>query len=145
MKSDIVKHISGLLLPFVQVFGIYVVLFGHLSPGGGFAGGSILGASMILYRFVYGSQASDEKFKYRHMMKVVSLALVAYGLIKGYVFVGAYLGWHAGLGPGSPATFLSGGYIMPLNILIGAVVAVTFYFIATLFEEGDLENADPRQ
>ena len=145
MKSDIVKRISGLLLPFVQVFGIYVILFGHLSPGGGFAGGSILGASMILYRFVYGVEASEARFKYRHLMKVVSLALVTYGLIKGYVFIGAFMHWRSGLGPGNPASFLSGGYIMPLNILIGAVVAITFYFIATLFEEGDLENADPRQ
>ncbi|MDK2866444.1 MAG: multicomponent Na+:H+ antiporter subunit [Clostridiales bacterium] len=145
MKSSIAKHVSGLLLPFVQVFGIYVILFGHLSPGGGFAGGSILGASMILYRFVYGAEASDRKFKYHYMLKIACTALIFYGLIKGYVFIGAFLGWHNPVGTGTVGSLFSGGFIMPLNVLVGAVVAITFYFIATLFEEGDFGNADPHQ
>jgi len=36
------------LLPFIQLFGLYVIVHGHYSPGGGFQGGVILGASFIL-------------------------------------------------------------------------------------------------
>jgi len=130
------------MLPFIQVFGIYVILFGHISPGGGFAGGSILGASLILYRFVNGGQVADEKFKYNYLLKIACSALILYGLIKGYVFVSAAMGHHALIGTGQPGTLLSGGFIMPLNVLVGLVVAITFYFIAVLFEEGELEHAD---
>jgi len=145
MKSSIFKHITSLLLPFVQIFGIYIMLFGHLSPGGGFAGGSILGASLILFRFVYGSETTDANFKKAYMMRLALVSLMLYGLLKGYVFISAALGLHNVIGIGTPGTLLSGGFIMPLNVLVGLVVAVTFYFIAVLFEEGDFKNANTRQ
>ena len=31
------------------MFGVYVILSGHISPGGGFSGGAIMGAGLILY------------------------------------------------------------------------------------------------
>lgn len=142
MKSSIIKNITNLMLPFIQIFGLYVILFGHLSPGGGFAGGSIIGASLILFRFVNGSDVTDHKFKYQYLLRLACSALILYGLMKGYVFVSAFLGLHDLVGTGIPGTLLSGGFIMPLNILVGLVVAITFYFIAVLFEEGELEHAD---
>jgi multicomponent Na+:H+ antiporter subunit B len=45
----IIKTICRLLIPFIQIFALYVICFGHYSPGGGFQGGVILGASIILY------------------------------------------------------------------------------------------------
>ena len=44
----IIKTICRLLVPFIQIFGLYVIAHGHYSPGGGFQGGVILGASIIL-------------------------------------------------------------------------------------------------
>ncbi|MBW2195801.1 MAG: Na(+)/H(+) antiporter subunit B [Deltaproteobacteria bacterium] len=44
----IIKTICRLLVPFIQLFGLYVIAHGHYSPGGGFQGGVILGASIIL-------------------------------------------------------------------------------------------------
>ena len=44
----IVKTVCRILAPFVQLFGLYVIAHGHHSPGGGFQGGVILGASVIL-------------------------------------------------------------------------------------------------
>lgn len=144
MKSSIISNIIKLLLPFIQVFGIYVVLFGHLSPGGGFAGGSILGASMIIDRYLNGPEKTDAKYNKSNLLKIVSIALILYGIIKGSVFIGAFFGGHALIGTGVPATLISGGFILPLNILIGAVVAIVFYVIATLFEEGDIAHGDVR-
>ncbi len=144
MKSSIISNIIKLLLPFIQVFGIYVVLYGHLSPGGGFAGGSILGASMIIYRYLNGPVKTDAKYNKSNLLKIVSIALILYGIIKGSVFIGAFFGGHTLIGTGVPATLISGGFILPLNILIGAVVAIAFYVIATLFEEGDTAHGDVR-
>ena len=44
----IVKTVSSWVKVLIIVFGIYIVLFGHLTPGGGFAGGVILASSYIL-------------------------------------------------------------------------------------------------
>ena len=51
--DDILESITEIVFPFVVIFGIYVVLNGHLSPGGGFSGGAILSAGLILYDVVF--------------------------------------------------------------------------------------------
>jgi len=44
----IIKTVCRILAPFIQIFALYVIAHGHHSPGGGFQGGVILGASIIL-------------------------------------------------------------------------------------------------
>lgn len=126
----------------IQIFGAYVIVFGHISPGGGFSGGSIIGSSLILYRLAYGGEQADKRFPYKYLMRLSSTALVLYGTLKGLVFILEHLGFGRVVPVGFPGSLLSGGLIMPLNILVGIVVAITFYFIATLFEEGELEHVD---
>lgn len=48
--SVIVRTTCQFLVPFMQVFALYVLFHGHYSPGGGFQAGAILGASVILTR-----------------------------------------------------------------------------------------------
>ena len=45
-----------------QLFGIYVILNGHISPGGGFSGGAIIGAGLILYTNAYGFEKTERFF-----------------------------------------------------------------------------------
>ena len=52
--SVVVRTTCKVMIPFIQVFGLYVVFHGHESPGGGFQGGAILGASIILTRLTAG-------------------------------------------------------------------------------------------
>ena len=47
-RDLIVTTVCRLLIPFIQLFALYVIAHGHYSPGGGFQGGVILGASIIL-------------------------------------------------------------------------------------------------
>ena len=48
-RDTILQMASHLLVPVIVGFGVYVVLNGHLSPGGGFSGGAIIGAGLILH------------------------------------------------------------------------------------------------
>jgi multicomponent Na+:H+ antiporter subunit B len=67
---DIYKHTAGedliiktsvrFLVPFIQLFGLYVIVHGHYSPGGGFQGGVILGAAFILLALAFGLKTSQE-------------------------------------------------------------------------------------
>lgn len=54
----IIKTGCRLLIPFVQLFGLYVIAHGHHSPGGGFQGGVILGASVILFAISHDLRTS---------------------------------------------------------------------------------------
>ena len=47
-RDLVVEFISRQIIPFIQLFGLYVIAHGHHSPGGGFQGGVILAASIIL-------------------------------------------------------------------------------------------------
>ncbi|WP_211253938.1 MnhB domain-containing protein [Pelobacter seleniigenes] len=61
-ESLIIQTAVRMLVPFIQLFGLYVIVHGHYSPGGGFQGGVILGAS-----FVVLSLAFDQKFSMHYM------------------------------------------------------------------------------
>jgi len=52
----IVKTVSSWVKVLIFLFGIYIVLFGHLTPGGGFAGGVILACSYVLLLLAYGRE-----------------------------------------------------------------------------------------
>jgi multicomponent Na+:H+ antiporter subunit B len=48
--SENVRVVSALMVPFVLVFGVYVIAHGHYGPGGGFAGGVVLAVAVVLAR-----------------------------------------------------------------------------------------------
>jgi len=50
----IIRAVSRVLIPFIQLYALYVIMHGHYSPGGGFQGGVIMGASFILYLLTHG-------------------------------------------------------------------------------------------
>ncbi|HUS46951.1 MAG TPA: MnhB domain-containing protein [Phycisphaerae bacterium] len=56
--SLIVKNTAKLVTGFIAVFGIYIAMTGHLSPGGGFAGGVILAAAAVLVILAFGRRGA---------------------------------------------------------------------------------------
>jgi len=57
----IIRAVARLLIPFIQVYALYVIMHGHHSPGGGFQGGVILGASFILYLITHGLEEAKTR------------------------------------------------------------------------------------
>lgn len=74
-RSLIVGLACRVLFPFIFIYGIYVILFGHYNPGGGFQGGTILAADVIMLRLVLG------KATYKIFPPQMGLILGAIGLI----------------------------------------------------------------
>ncbi len=79
-ESLIIQTASRLLIPFIQLFGLYVIVHGHYSPGGGFQGGVILGASFVLLALAF-----DQKFSMQYMSEKTSGLLANTGAL---IFVG---------------------------------------------------------
>ena len=63
--SIIITTLTRLLTPFIQLFGLYVIMHGHSSPGGGFQGGVILGAGFILLAISFGIDEARQRFSER--------------------------------------------------------------------------------
>ena len=61
-EDIIVKTVCRILIPLVQLFGLYVIAHGHGSPGGGFQGGCILAASFILLLVAFDLVEAKKRF-----------------------------------------------------------------------------------
>lgn len=138
-KNDIIlQKVAFVLVPIIFLFGIYVILNGHISPGGGFSGGAIIGAGMILYVIAYGFDKMQKFFNENTYKIVKVLALSTYFLVVGYyILMGANnLENHISLGV--PGMIFSAGIILWLNICVGIEVACTMYAFYALFRRGGL-------
>jgi multicomponent Na+:H+ antiporter subunit B len=135
MNDVIVKSITRLVIPFVQVYGIYTILHGHISPGGGFSGGALIGTSLILYTMVYGSIKAHHKFSHQASELAESGGILIYvgvGLVAILVGMPFLTNLAAGFPAGTPGAILSAGMIPILMIGIGIKVAST---MITLFHK----------
>lgn len=138
-KNDaILQKAAFLLVPIIMLFGIYVILNGHLSPGGGFSGGAIIGAGLILYLNAFGFEKTGKFFTYKTFKWTSFVALSCYALSKGYSFFTGANHLPTGIPLGTPGNILSAGLILPLDICVGAVVACTMYAFYTLFRKGGM-------
>ncbi|MDW7668615.1 MAG: MnhB domain-containing protein [Bacillota bacterium] len=133
MERDIIlKEIGKILLPLIQLFGIYVIINGHLSPGGGFSGGTILGTSLIIMHLIYGEDFVKNIYTKQKLLLITSISLIFYTLLKGYSFISDELHLpHPHIG--TPGNIMSSGFILPLNIAVGLLVASIFYIIFSIF------------
>lgn len=138
-KNDkILQKIAFLLVPPIIIYGIYVVLNGHLSPGGGFSGGAIIGAGLILYLNAYGFKKTEKFFTYKTFSTVSLCSLLFYAASKSYSFFTGANHIESVIPKGVPGDILSAGLILPLNIAVGMVVACTMYAFYALFRKGGM-------
>lgn len=133
MRDFILKRMAALILPFIFIYGFYVILHGHISAGGSFAGGIIVGLSFVAYATIYGIEAGRNKLSEKALVHIESYATLWYGImglvgiVKGVPFLANKL---AGVSLGTPGTLLSGGLISLIAFGVGVRVAGT---VITLF------------
>ena len=136
-SSEILLTGSNLLAPMIIIFGIYIFLNGHLSPGGGFQGGAVI-ASAIMLLFL-----ADTSYKINHTVfgGIESLSGFTYVLIGvlGLVIMGADHFLDNRLLPlGEFGKILSAGAIPVIYTLVGLKVGTE---LASILDnmKGDLE------
>ncbi|NBJ91053.1 hydrogen gas-evolving membrane-bound hydrogenase subunit E [Parablautia muri] len=136
--DTILQGTAFVLCPFIFIFGIYVILNGQLSPGGGFSGGAILGAGLILYTSAFGFKKAQRFFN-ELVYKIAKItALCMYGIIGSYFYITGANGIENHIPLGIPGHILSGGIILPIDICVGIEVACTMYAFYALFRRGGL-------
>lgn len=136
-KNDaILQMAASFLVPIIIIFGIYVILNGHLGPGGGFSGGAIIGAGLVLYLNAFGFAKTERFFTEKTYKLVCFFSLSFYCLAKSYSFYTGANHLHNAIPKGTPGAILSSGLILPLNIAVGLIVACTIYAFYAMFRKG---------
>lgn len=87
-SSSILICISRILYPFIIVFGFYIIINGHISPGGGFQGGAILATATLITFFIDPQKILDlnfliklEKYFFIFILIIASISLFTKGSI----------------------------------------------------------------
>ncbi len=127
--SLIVKTITNIIIGFIFIYGIYIILHGHLTPGGGFAGGVIIAGVFILKLLAYGGEVRTEKksstrasiFESIGALLFICIALLGL-LLTGTFFLNF-------IPKGVPFHLLSAGIIPFCNIAIGIKVGAALFSI----------------
>ena len=138
-KNDLIlQRIASFLVPLILLFGIYIIMNGHISPGGGFSGGAVMGAGLILYLNAFGFRKTERFFTFKTFKAVSLCALSFYAVSKAYSFFTGANHLSSFITPGTPGRLFSAGLIPYLNIAVGLVVCCTMYALYTLFRKGDM-------
>ncbi|HED24017.1 MAG TPA: sodium:proton antiporter, partial [Firmicutes bacterium] len=93
MEDQIVRLTSRLVVPFIQLYGIYIIFHGHLSPGGGFSGGAIFGASLVLIAVSFNLEAGSKQISPQSASILESGGALGFALtgLAAIVMGGSYL------------------------------------------------------
>jgi len=143
LSDIIVQVVTRMMIPYLQLYGLYIILYGHNSPGGGFAGGTIIASSLILYVLAFGLKNEELRLS-SSVARVIescgALAYVAIGLA-GIVLGANFLSNNsAGFPLGIPGRIFSGGTIVLLTVAIGLKVASTMITLFTNIAEKEGEE-----
>jgi len=119
---------SRLLYPVMLLFGLYVIINGHISPGGGFQGGAIVATAILILYYIDISKTIDvnkiltiEKFLFLTLVGISVLSIIT----RGHAFTN-FIALDG-------STSLKSIYLILLNIIIGAKVSLGLIAIFTAF------------
>jgi multicomponent Na+:H+ antiporter subunit B len=128
--TEIVQNGADILVPLIAIFGAYIVMHGHLGPGGGFQGGAVMASCVLLLLLA----RPDYRIKLAHLSAMESLAGVLIVLVgvAGIILAGGFLDNRV-LPLGEFGAFFSAGAIPVLSVLLGAKVGCELSVIIERF------------
>lgn len=134
MNSLILRATARLLISLLLIFSILLLLRGHDSPGGGFAGGLVATTAWALYSLAFGAMATREALKF-HPQAILSSGLLL-SLISGMfpllmskpfltgLWAGRDFGKIGHVEVGSPLFFDMGVYLVILGVSLNIILSI---------------------
>ncbi len=143
-SSLIIRVVSQKMIPFIVMFGAYIIFHGEVSPGGGFQGGVIICSAFILCALAFNlddgkKRATDNLLSVANSLGPIIFVLIGlWGIITGYSFLAnkvVHLSYHGELG-----TLLGSLNLLLVNIGIGITVSSVFTVCFFAFIEHEEEE-----
>ncbi len=130
--SEIVQTTLSILFPVILLFGVYIFINGHLTPGGGFQGGAVIASALLFFMLA----RPNDSISHTMLMKVESLSGFTYVLlgVLGVLFAGGFLDNRV-LALGEFGSLFSAGLIPLIYILVGMKVGSELGSLLQKFRE----------
>ena len=128
-RDSILMSCTNLILPILLTLGLYIIIHGHLSPGGGFQGGVLIAGVISTIYIGYGSKGinkgiKENTFKVAEDIGALGFIILAFiGLLSSGVFFGNILE------KGIPGNLFSSGSIFLMNFAVGFKVFAGVSFL----------------
>ena len=132
-KNVIMKCGADMMLPFAVMFGIYIILFGTVSPGGGFQGGVMVAAAAVLLYLAYGYNTAKQAIN-TEVLRVGEACGATLYVILGLcgLFVGANFCRNIFFDNGAVGDLISAGTITFMGYSVGFKVLTGVGFLLLL-------------
>ena len=143
--SVIVQTVARWLKGFILMYGIYIVLYGHITPGGGFAGGVIIACVFTLLTLAGGQRQGLGFFSKGAASTLDSIGLLMFLAIAwlGTWWVGGFFFRNFISTPEQAHfTLFSGGTIPMSNIGLGLKVASSIFLVFTVLAAFEIVRGD---
>ncbi|MDD1652211.1 MAG: sodium:proton antiporter [Methanomicrobiales archaeon] len=151
--SKIVRLSADIMYPFVVIFGLYVIMHGHITPGGGFQGGAVVatGAALVIVAYaLHDVKAMIPKvllYLQESMGLLLFIGAGLAGMLLAFPFFfnwlansGSLFGMPVPFGP-NPGELNTAGFLPIMNIAVGIEVwggltLILLYMLSGVGKEG---------
>jgi len=129
----VVKNGADLFLPFAVVLGIYVILFGTISPGGGFQGGVIAASAALLLYLGYGYKTASQAINMEVLRVNEAVGAIIYSLLGLCgIFLGVRFCQNVFVNVGEIGDMISAGTVTFMSYTVGYKVLTGVGFLVLL-------------
>ncbi|NOX71552.1 MAG: hypothetical protein GXO64_02535 [Candidatus Micrarchaeota archaeon] len=125
----IIRTIAKGIVPFVWLFGAYIILHGHITPGGSFSGGAAIAAGVVMLVIAYGTKNAEKVLHEDnlHLLEAVAGIILVFLVINEMFFreqTKVLMGYF---------NIISAGQVLLLNVAGGLMVLSALITIIYMF------------
>ena len=131
MLSKIVRTVANQLILFILIFGLYVIVHGHLTPGGGFQGGAVIVSGVVMLLVAFSSKDLQKSLRERFLSIMESTGALIFAIL-GFAGIGTVFFYNFLVGTSifgripptgpNPGDIWTGGVIPLMNLAVGLKV-----------------------
>jgi energy-converting hydrogenase B subunit I len=131
MLSKIVRTVANQLFLFILIFGLYVIIHGHLTPGGGFQGGAVVVSGVVMLLVAFSSKELKKSLRERFLSIMESTGALIFAIL-GFAGIGTVFFYNFLVGTSifgripptgpNPGDIWTGGVIPLMNLAVGLKV-----------------------
>jgi len=131
MLSKIVRTVANQLILFVLIFGLYVIVHGHITPGGGFQGGAVIVSGVVMLLVAFSSKDLQKSLRERFLSIMESTGALIFAIL-GFAGIGTVFFYNFLVGTSifgripptgpNPGDIWTGGVIPLMNLAVGLKV-----------------------
>jgi energy-converting hydrogenase B subunit I len=131
MLSKIVRTVANQLILFILIFGLYVIMHGHLTPGGGFQGGAVIVSGVVMLLVAFSSKELKKSLRERSLSIMESSGALIFAIL-GFAGIGTVFFYNFLVGTSifgripptgpNPGDIWTGGVIPLMNLAVGLKV-----------------------